>query len=144
MSSSKKDDPAQPSGRVRHDSGGRAIWEWALDSGKHAIDSTSRLLKRLDLSSLSLLEEGEKGDAGQAQDPGKKKDPDATDDKLQFESGGKGGGFNPYDTRMPPKRGAVAPAKPRPPAKPRITQPVMPVKQKKRGFFARLFGKGGK
>ncbi|MEJ0100332.1 MAG: hypothetical protein WDO12_11620 [Pseudomonadota bacterium] len=118
-----------------------------MDSGKHAIDSTSRLLKRLDLSSLSLLEEGEKGDDRQAQgaaQKGQKKDPDATDDKLQFESGGKGSGFNPYDTRMPPKRGAVAPAKPGPPAKPRITQPVMPVKQKKRGFFARLFGSGGR
>jgi hypothetical protein len=36
-------------GRVRHDASGRAIWEWAADTGKHAIDSTSRLLKRLDL-----------------------------------------------------------------------------------------------
>src|SRR5690606_27581318 len=43
------------SGRVRHDSGGRAIWEWAIDSGKHAVDSTSRLLKRLELTGITLM-----------------------------------------------------------------------------------------
>src|SRR5690606_38209798 len=43
------------SGRVRHDSGGRAIWEWALDSGKHAVDSTSRLLKKLELTGITLM-----------------------------------------------------------------------------------------
>jgi hypothetical protein len=37
-------------GRVRHDSGGRAIWEWAVESGKHAVDSTSHLLKKLELT----------------------------------------------------------------------------------------------
>ena len=46
--------------------------------------------------------------------------------------------FNPYDSRTVARR-ATAPGKPKPPAKPRITQPVRPAK--KPGFFARLFGK---
>ena len=142
MSPPEKDDSAKPSGRVRHDSGGRAVWEWAVDSGKHAIDSTSRLLKKLDISGLTLMGDGD----GEADKPAKPaaeaKDAPVTGGKLEIEPTGKGG-FNPYDTRMPPKR-APAPSKPRAPAKPRITQPVMRVKEKKRGFFARLFGGGRK
>jgi len=29
---------------VKHDAGGRAIWEWAAETGRNALDSTSRLL----------------------------------------------------------------------------------------------------
>jgi hypothetical protein len=41
-------------GGVRHDSRGNAVWQWAVDSGKQALDSTSRLLKRLDVPGLKL------------------------------------------------------------------------------------------
>src|SRR5262245_33857430 len=63
MSASDKDDPSKPSGRVRHDSGGRAVWEWAVESGKHAIDSTSALLKKLELSGLRLMDDKKKAAA---------------------------------------------------------------------------------
>ena len=45
-------------GTVQHDKRGNAVWQWAVDTGKHALDSTSALLRRLDLPGLSI--EGEK------------------------------------------------------------------------------------
>lgn len=39
---------------VVHDKRGNAVWKWAVDTGKHAIDSTSRLLKRLEVPGLKL------------------------------------------------------------------------------------------
>ena len=51
-----KDKPS-PAGRVKHDAGGRAIWEWAAETGRNALDSTSRLLKRLDLPGLSIVDD---------------------------------------------------------------------------------------
>src|SRR5690349_21546256 len=68
MTASDKDDPSKPAGRVRHDSGGRAVWEWAVESGKHAIDSTSALLKKLELSGLRLMEDKKKGAAEDAEE----------------------------------------------------------------------------
>ena len=137
MSAPEEDETgARPSGRVRHDAGGRAVWEWAVDSGRHAIESTSRLLKRLDLSGIGLLDEEQE----------KKKQEEAARQAAR-ETGGNpygeadplAGGrrsFNPYDKGAPPKRGSS-----RPPSRPvpRITQPVRPVK--KPGFLARLLGR---
>jgi hypothetical protein len=39
---------------VRHDDRGNAVLQWASDTARHAVVSTSSLLKRLDVSSLSL------------------------------------------------------------------------------------------
>jgi hypothetical protein len=135
MSESKKDDPARPSGRVRHDAGGRAVWEWAMDSGRHAIDSTSRLLKRLDLSGLQLLDEGKKPSDKSLLEDGEI--PSITETKTDPQAGSKRG-FNPYDSRTLARRKPIA-GKPQPPSVPRITQPVRPAKPP--GFFARMFGR---
>lgn len=149
MAGSPSDKKPRPTGRVRHDSGGRAIWEWAIESGRHAIDSTSRLLQKLDLSGLRLMSDDEKA---WEQKPRSLDDSSATgktrqpapppEPKLSFGDepepdplGGKG--FNPYDNRKP-VRGATRPA-PKPP-RPRITQPVRPAP--KPGLLARLFGRG--
>lgn len=134
MSASEKDDPAKPSGRVRHDSGGRAVWEWAMDSGRHAIDSTSRLLKRLDLSSLQLLDDRKPSDKSLLEDG---EVPSISETKMDPQAGSKRA-FNPYDSRTIARK-KPAPGKPKPPPTPRITQPVRPAKPP--GFFARLFGK---
>ena len=48
---------------ITHDARGNAIWQWAVDSGKHAIDSTSRLLKRLEVPGLKLEDEADAGAA---------------------------------------------------------------------------------
>jgi hypothetical protein len=138
MSSSDKDDPAKPSGRVRHDAGGRAVWEWAVDSGRHAIDSTSRLLKKLDLSGLQLMDDSKKPSDKTLLEDGEV--PSISDTKMDPQAGSKRG-FNPYDSRTVARKKPVA-GKPQPPATPRVTQPVRPAPPP--GFFARMFGKDKK
>ena len=130
-------------GQVRHDPGGRAVWQWAIDSGKHAIDSTSRLLKKLDLTSLRFLDYDEvKKEEEKIEE--KTRDPDRPIPTFGGERevdplAGKQRGFDPYNSRTPPVRTATQP-KSAAQSKPRITQPVRPAKQP--GFFARLFGAG--
>jgi hypothetical protein len=115
-----------------------------MDSGRHAIDSTSRLLKKLDLTSLSLVDDDTKKKwEKDSQDSAAKAEPApkalATPGlRVKDAHVGGGGSFDPYNSRTPTGRG-VAPAKPRTPARPRITQPVKP--SKRPGFFARLFGR---
>jgi hypothetical protein len=148
LSSPKKpDDEKNPAGRVKHDAGGRAIWEWAVDTGRHAIDSTSRLLKRLDLPGLSILdEEQEKKKKAEEEEraareaggnPYGKDVPTFGGQREVDPLAGKRRDFNPYDNRAPPKRGAA----PKPPAKatPRITQPPKP--EKRPGLLGKLFGR---
>jgi hypothetical protein len=152
VSGPEKDKPPARSGKVRHEPGGRAIWEWAIDSGKHALDSTSRLLKKLDISSLRILGDDEKPwnkDEPAATDPGQARQQDGKspvptfggpreDDALANQRKS----FNPYDSRTPARRGAAPTSRPAAPPKPRITQPVQPAK--KPGLFGRLFGQGRK
>jgi hypothetical protein len=135
------------SGRVRHDAGGRAIWEWAVESGRHAIDSTSRLLKKLNISDLSLVGDDEIPGKG-SKDASKPVDqPDAAVLKKAGAPPRTGlavkperaESFDPYNSRSPTGRGIAAPPRPRAPDKPRITQPAKPVKQ--RGLLARLLGR---
>lgn len=150
------------SGRVRHDSGGRAIWEWALDSGKHAVDSTSRLLKRLELTGITLMgdearpwEKQKQNDAsrdpasggghdqsqtfghspGHSRDSGPPGQGSARDRTVQHDAE-KARGTNPYDSRTPVGRGAPTPKKPAA-AAPRVSQPP----QEKPGLLGRLFGR---
>jgi hypothetical protein len=134
-------------GRVRHDSSGRAIWEWATETGKHAMDSTSRLLKRLDIPGLSI-----------AEDPKDVKEKDAAfggpveSDPLK----GNRGSFNPYEGRSPPKIQAPPPlakGAPKPPARPAspAARPAPPLRalskeeqeaeDPKPGLLGRLFGR---
>jgi len=57
MSESGDDgNPKRPakSGDVHHDARGNAVWRWAVDTGRHAVDSTSRLLKRLEVPGLRI------------------------------------------------------------------------------------------
>lgn len=151
MSGSPGDKKPEPSGRVRHDPGGRAVWEWAIDSGRQALDSTSRLLQRLDLSGLRLMSEDDKSwekKAGEVDAPGTApgtRQPDPPPEARLSVGGASGSdpaggkGFNPYDSRTPTGRGAARPAAPAKPAGPRITQPVRPAP--KPGLFAKIFGK---
>lgn len=55
MSNSDEPTPKKP-GAVKHDARGQAIWQWAADTGRHAVDSTSRLLKRLEVPGLKVEE----------------------------------------------------------------------------------------
>jgi hypothetical protein len=126
-----------PAGRVRHDKSGRAIWEWAVDTGRHALDSTSRLLKRLDNPGLTLEEDEKK----KAQDTGagvsdKKAPPTFGGPREADPRAGKTRGFNPYDSRSPPPR--RTPPTSGQAARPAVNQQKTPAK--KPGLLSRLFG----
>jgi hypothetical protein len=125
-------DDDKPVGRVRHDPSGRAVWEWAAQTGKQALDSTSRLLKRLELPGLTL-----EGDDKKKPDNAPFATPDkTTDSKPAHRPVGSGSGFNPYDNRMSvkkqPARSGTVPTKP-------ASTPIQ-IARKKPGFIARLFG----
>jgi hypothetical protein len=56
-SDQSKPDKIKPlGGGVKHDARGHAVWQWATETARHAVASTSQLLRRLDVSSLSLEE----------------------------------------------------------------------------------------
>lgn len=139
--SDDSNDLEKPSGRVRHDKGGRAVWEWAVDSGRHAIESTSRLLKRLDLSGLKLTDyepEKNKEEEAPPSTPGAdgKAVPTFGGERESDPLGQSRRSFDPYDNRVPLRQSrSSAPARP----KPRLTQPARP--EKKPGLLGRLFGK---
>jgi hypothetical protein len=152
-------DDSTPAGRVKHDSSGRAVWEWAVDTGRHALDSTSRLLKRLEMPGLSLLDDEKEKQKAKAEaereagfTPYGEVDPRAGAQPPKPSQPAKSvptfGGraendplansrqsFNPYNKHTPAKGGAA----PNKPAVPRITQPAKPTP--KPGILARLFGK---
>jgi len=142
VSDTDKNKLQKPTGRVRHDPGGRAVWQWAIDSGRHAIESTSRLLKKLDLSHLRILDDDETpGAKPKEPEPDTGRDiPTFGGDRERDPLTGNRQSFDPYNSRTPVGRRAV-PEKPKAPPKPRITQPAAPAKPAKEpGFFGKLFG----
>lgn len=63
--------------RIVHDARGNAVWDFAIATGLFALESTSKLLQRLESPSLSIDEEASK--------------PAIQDDKS--------GGYDPYNRR---------------------------------------------
>src|SRR5260221_12250720 len=58
-------------GGVPPDARGNAVWQWAGGSGRHALESTSRLLKRLEVPGLKLEDDPDVlKDNAAAQEPG--------------------------------------------------------------------------
>jgi hypothetical protein len=109
-----------------------------VQSGRHAIESTSRLLKRLDIPGLGLADDDEQ--RKQARDAGT--NPYGSSavpprPRITGQAGSSKRGFDPYDNRAPPKRGASRPT-PKP-AAPRVTQP--PREGRKPGLLSRLLGR---
>jgi hypothetical protein len=73
-----KDEFEGKSGRIVHDERGNAVWDWIKETSRIAIDSTSRLLKRLEVPELKV-EDTQKNN------------------ELSLESDrDAGGGYNPY------------------------------------------------
>jgi len=75
-----------PSGRVRHDERGVAVWDWAVATGEFATLSTTRALKKLEVADLKIE--------------------DHKPSELRLETTGrdKAGGFDPYNQRGTGKR----------------------------------------
>jgi hypothetical protein len=77
---------AVATGRVVHDERGNAVWDWVKDTTRIAIDSTSRLLKKLETPELKMEER--------------------KDEELRIESErDSGGGYDPYQKITPRKPG---------------------------------------
>jgi hypothetical protein len=75
------------SGRIKHDDRGNAVWDWLKETGRFCIDSTSALLKRLEVPELKV--EGRK------------------DEGLRLEVEGsrdEGGGYDPYNQKTPARK----------------------------------------
>ena len=75
-----------PSGRVRHDERGVAVWDWAVATGEFATLSTTRALKKLEVADLQIEDHK----------------PAAL--KLETTGRDKAGGFDPYNQRGTGKR----------------------------------------
>jgi hypothetical protein len=65
-----------PSGCVAHDSRGNAVWNWAAEAGALALESTSRLLKKLEVPELAVEDKPR---------------------SLELEERQPGGGYDPYN-----------------------------------------------
>jgi hypothetical protein len=73
---------ARTAGRVKHDERGNAVWDWLKETGRFCVESTSALLRRLEVPELRV--EGHK------------------DEALRLESDGgrdQGGGYDPYNQK---------------------------------------------
>jgi hypothetical protein len=76
---------AAPSGKVVHDSRGNAVWDFLKETSRIAIESTTRMLKKLEAPDLKMEETGE--------------------NELRLMPDGKaGGGYDPYNQATKPKK----------------------------------------
>jgi hypothetical protein len=75
-----------PSGRVRHDERGVAVWDWAVATGEFCTLSTTVALKKLEVADLKI------------------EDHKPTGLKLEVSGRDKAGGFDPYNQRGSGKR----------------------------------------
>jgi len=77
----------RPSGRVRHDARGVAVWDWAVSTGEVATLSTTRALKKLAVEDLKIADTH--------------RTPELSLEKIGRDQGG---GFDPYNQRGSGKR----------------------------------------
>lgn len=75
-----------PSGRVRHDDRGVAVWDWAVATGEFETLSTTRALRKLEVADLQI------------------EDHKPAELKLEVSGRDKAGGFDPYNQRGSGKR----------------------------------------
>lgn len=72
-------------GRVVHDERGNAVWDWMKNTGRHAIESTTRMLRKLEVADLKF------------EDP--------KDEELRImPDPSTGGGYDPYNQDNKPGR----------------------------------------
>ncbi len=111
----------KPAGRIVHDARGNAVWDWLKDTARIAVDSTSRLLKRLEVPELKIEEtqtrelrlESDR-DLGGGYDPyggsnsgagSPQRTPNTTPARGGRASPDPGGGYDPYGKNVTRKPG---------------------------------------
>jgi len=85
-----KPDQAQPqgaTGKVVHDERGNAVWDWLKQTGRNAIESTTRMLRRLETPELKVEQTHEE------------------ELRIQPDNGTcSGGGYDPYNQPIKSRR----------------------------------------
>ena len=71
---------SQPqTGKVVHDERGTAVWDWLKQTGRNAIESTTRMLRKLEAPELKVEQ------------------PHEEELRIQPDNGNTGGGYDPYN-----------------------------------------------
>jgi len=83
QAASSRGDQHPSTGRVVHDERGNAVWNWVKETSRIAIESTSRLLRKLEVPDLKVEDEGDEAPRGSDRDAG--------------------GGYDPYNTTKRPR-----------------------------------------
>jgi len=96
---------------VAHDSRGGAVWKWAADSGRHLMESTSQLLKRLDVPGLKLEDDASDANKKPGATPGapKRTERNVGYDPYGGKRAGPPAGTRPVTASRPVRKPAAAP-----------------------------------
>jgi len=78
--------PQGKTGKVVHDERGNAMWDWLKQTGRNAIESTTRMLRRLETPELTVEETHEE------------------ELRIQPDNGSAGGGYDPYNQPIKSRR----------------------------------------
>jgi hypothetical protein len=79
--------PQERTGKVVHDERGNAVWDWLKQTGRNAIESTTRMLRRLETPELKVEQAHEE------------------ELRIQPDSGTcSGGGYDPYNQPIKSRR----------------------------------------
>jgi hypothetical protein len=80
-------EPQESTGKVVHDERGNAVWDWIKQTGRHAIESTTRMLRKLETPELKVEQPHE--------------------EELRIQPDGdacSGGGYDPYNQPIKSRR----------------------------------------
>lgn len=79
--------PRSTTGKVVHDERGNAVWDWLKQTGRNAIESTTRMLRKLEAPELKVEK------------------PEEEELRIQPDTGtGSGGGYDPYNQPIKSRR----------------------------------------